>query len=150
MTPTPTPPAARIAELTARERYELEQLHLGWLHNPNTSRGQLEDSKTVLNLLSHITALQAERDQARNDARALDEAACQLAAEVEHYKRIVSERTDEIHDYSEGWKELTGERDRLRAALEKIKLLAYGTRTLLTILNTARAALSGDAGQGGL
>lgn len=40
-----------------QDQYELKQRHLGWLHNPNVSRGQLEDSKTILNLLDENAKL---------------------------------------------------------------------------------------------
>lgn len=43
--------------LTPERKYELEQIHKGWVANPHVSNGQLADSKTILSLLFEIDAL---------------------------------------------------------------------------------------------
>lgn len=49
---------------------QLKQQHLGWLHNPNTSNGQLADSKTILNLIEELER-SAERVSLLEEQKAL-------------------------------------------------------------------------------
>lgn len=60
--PTPPTPAREVSttellkptHVSSSDEEALRQQHLRWLDNPNTSRGQLEDSKTIINLLDRI------------------------------------------------------------------------------------------------
>jgi hypothetical protein len=76
--PEPTPPGAeagKVEPMSGMERATLKARHSHWAADPGTSKGQREDSETILRLLatldakdSEIRTLQVFLDQARASA----------------------------------------------------------------------------------
>lgn len=71
---------------------ELKQVHLGWIQNPNVSRGQYADSRAIVELINTIEKLEGEVDHLRQEWQKCHELSVRLTLELTRVRKENHER----------------------------------------------------------
>lgn len=85
--------------MTKEDLEALKNQHGNFINNPDTSRGQKEDSRIILNLIAELDATREEVKNSREWAESQNKSA---------------------NGWNEAWKEVDKERNELRALLEEL------------------------------